>query len=163
MEYIYLPMGPAKLGIKTPNKTDDKDHYSSTEENKTYIWPKFFDSDHISPKSLHELKLKHSIENIIIIDRVKNIQSDIQIKDHINKSGLNFLKSKTPYKSFPTFPDVTHIYNHAEKFDIIVQTLGPDRFNTTTKSEEIISETIGIVAPVWHYIGVAVRGVGTPT
>ena len=57
---------------------------------------------------------------------------------------------------------MTHIYKHAEKPDIIVHTIGPDRFNISPKSKEIISESIGIVSPVWHYIGVLVRGIGTP-
>ena len=162
MEYIYLSTGPMKLNIKTSNKTDDGEHYSSIEKNKTYIWPKIFDNNHIFPRSLYKLKLKYSIEKIVIIDRVKNITNKKNIKDHINKSGINFLKGKTPFETFPTFPDVTHIYKYTEKSDIIVHTIGPDRFNISPKSKEIISESIGIVSPVWHYIGVLVRGIGTP-
>jgi hypothetical protein len=81
--------------------------------------------------------------------------------DHINKSGFNFLFNKTPYKTFPTFPDMSRIYNPLNNLEqVVVQTLGIKSFSKKTKTEGVFSEMIGLVSPVWHYVNVQVFGKG---
>ena len=85
------------------------------------------------------------------------------IKDHINRSGFNFLSVKTPFKNFPMFPDVSKIYQQIEGLNgVIVHSVGPKRFRESGENKEIISESVALVAPIWYYIGVRVSAKGIP-
>ncbi len=160
MNFIYLPSGPETIHLKPVNPELQHNHLVETADNTTYLWPTQFNSEAISPKSYYALKNELNITSITIYDIVKGLIKQTEIKDHLNQSGINFLRGQTPFKSFPTFPDVTHIYNTENKNGIVTHTVGPDRFKLTTKTETPISKSIGIVSPVWHYIGVKVKGVG---
>ena len=162
MKFIYLPLRSNTIRLNTQQPKEQEKHMVDVLDNKTYIWPLIFDNTHVSQITLYNLKEKYSIDSIIIIDRLKNVKKETNIKDHINASGQNFLREKTPYKSFPTFPDVTHIYHTAEPDAAIVHTVGPERFSKNTNKNQIISESIGIISPVWDYVGVNVYGVGRP-
>ena len=41
---------------------------------------------------------------------------------------------------------------------ITVHTVGPKRFKNKPVSNQIISESIGLLSPIWHYVGVLVSG-----
>ena len=67
---------------------------------------------------------------------------------------MNFLIGNTPFKNLPTFPDITSIYNKIKGYDqVVVHTVGPRRFKTFSEKNTLVSEIVGLVAPVWYYIG----------
>ena len=78
--------------------------------------------------------------------------------DHINQAGTNFLIGNTPEVGLPTFPDMSNIYNEIKDLKKnIVYTVGPKRFlNSVVLEGKIISHSVGLVSPVWHYVGVKV-------
>ena len=98
-------------------------------------------------------------------DRTLGIKEKSLIIDHVNRSGVFFLKGNTPFKQRPMFPDMSHIYEKDLSLSsIVVQTLGYDRFKKVKSKEKVFfSEAAAIIATVWHYVGVGVRGFATPT
>ena len=118
--------------------------------------------DHISDESLNPkfffgLKEMYDLDFILIIDRLKHTDTDVCIMEHINRSGKNFLIGRTPHKELPTFPDMGHIYKPIPNLkQVLVHTVGPERFLSDTGIDEIVSEVIGLIAPLWHYVGVSV-------
>ena len=122
-----------------------------------HIVPITFSDESINPKSFFVLKKMYDLASILIIDRLKNTDKDVCIMDHVNKSGTNFLIGKTPHKKLPTFPDMGHIYKPIPNLkQVLVHTVGPERFSSDTGKDEIVSEATGLIAPLWHYVGVAV-------
>ena len=122
-----------------------------------HIVPITFSDESLNPKSFFGLKKMYSLGSILIIDRLKNTDRDVCIMDHVNKSGTNFLIGKTPHKELPTFPDMGHIYKPIPNLkQVLVHTVGPERFSSKTGIDEIVSEATGLIAPLWHYAGVAV-------
>ena len=151
--------------LKKPVKYKDKiktfNHSVFIMENTTFLVPKQVDPKHVNPGSFHSLKTQFKIKKILIEDRVKGCKKNCCIMDHINKSGFNFLFNKTPYKTLPTFPDMSRIYNPLNNLEqVIVQTIGIKNFSKKTKTEGVFSEMIGLVSPVWHYVNVQVFGKG---
>ena len=137
------------------------DHHIFKDNGFLYLWPEEFSSETISPKSLCHLKDKYFISEITIFDRIKGVYNNVSIKDHINRSGLNFLSGKTPFKKFPMFPDVSKIYQPIKGLNsITVHTVGPKRFRETSIKKVVISESVARVAPIWYYIGVCVKAKG---
>ena len=58
---------------------------------------------------------------------------------------------------YPMFPDMSNVYHPIGKFKKIrVHTLGPSRFIENIKCDNIISEFVGLISPIWHYVGVKV-------
>ena len=132
-------------------------HQIMEKDNALYVCPKEFSENNINPSNFNKLKTELDIDSIIILDRVKNIDGERCIMDHVNRSGYNFLTGKTPHKNRPTFPDISHIYNPIPNMDgIRVHTIGPIRFSKTSSKGILHSESVGIVSPVWHYVGVKV-------
>jgi hypothetical protein len=80
----------------------------------------------------------------------------------VNRSGKNYLIGMTPHDKYPQFPDMTHIYKtHPHKSTKTVHTVGPKRYKEAVLNSKIIwSEAVGLVAPVFHYLGYNVKGVG---
>ena len=95
-------------------------------------------------------------------DRIRGIEQDVLITDHVNRSGLFFLRGKTPNEGFPMFPDMSNVYEKKSKLKkTTVQTLGPKRFKTTERQEGVVfSECCAITATLWHYVGVSVKCFG---
>jgi hypothetical protein len=121
------------------------------------IIPITFSDESLNPKSFFGLKEMYDLDSILIIDRLKNKDTDVCIIDHVNRSGTNFLIAKTPHKELPTFPDMGHIYKPIPNLkQVLVHTVGPERFLSDTGIDEIVSEAIGLIAPLWYYVGVAV-------
>ena len=55
------------------------------------------------------------------------------------------------------FPDISKIYHEISGLEsAVVNTVGPERFHLRPKSNNVISESVGLIAPVWHYVGVIV-------
>ncbi|MBT4990608.1 MAG: hypothetical protein HOL27_00390 [Candidatus Marinimicrobia bacterium] len=162
MGFIYLPTGPQKKHANFSNTKETQKHLIYQKNSNTYLYPKRFDQSHINPKTLQALKNLYSIDSILIEDQIKNASEPICITDHVNKSGINFLRGETPYKNYPTFPDQSQIYHALENLkQENTYTVGPDKFETVN-SKKIISKTVGIISPVWHYVGVQVFAIGKP-
>ena len=151
--------------LKKPDKYKDKikvfNHCIFISEKKSFIVPNQIDSKSVNPDFFYKLKSQFEIKKILIEDRVKGCNKNCCIIDHINMSGFNFLFNKTPYKGFPTFPDMSNIYNTiADLEKVIVCTIGTENFSKKTEKRVVFSEIIGLVSPVWHYVGVKVFGKG---
>ena len=39
-----------------------------------------------------------------------------------------------------------------------MHTIGPKRLKKEEIQKEVVSESIGLIAPIWHYVGVGVSG-----
>ena len=111
----------------------------------------------LNPRSVSSLTVDLSIEKILILDRVINLKHQVCIVNHVNRSGTNFLIGNTPYNRQPQFPDMSKIYNPIKGLGkIVVHTVGTERFFNFKDCDYYISEAVGLIAPVWHYIGVSV-------
>ena len=130
---------------------------------KKIIWPKKLDPNYVSPENFLVLKERIKIENILIVDRLKGVEKLVSIVGHINRSGMSFLRGKTPMKNAEQFPDMSHIYSETEGISsAVVHTLGQERFSKPPKNESCIwSEASGLISGVAHYVGMNVFGVGT--
>lgn len=126
------------------------------------IHPNKIDPETINPLSFIELKEKLKIDELLFIDQIKGADRIITISDHVNISGQNYLRSKTPEGDLPTFPDMSKIYNDVNGFDkAIVYTVGWERVESEKPDQDkILSESIGIVAPIAHYVGIKVFALG---
>ena len=123
----------------------------------THIVPEKLNELCLNPRSVLCLKEELSIKKILILDRVINLKHQACIVDHVNRSGTNFLIGNTPYKEHTQFPDMSNIYTPIKGLDkIVVHTVGIERFFNLKVSNYYISEAVGLIAPVWHYIGVKV-------
>ena len=121
------------------------------------IVPITFSDKSLNPKNIFGLKKMYDLDSILIVDRLKNTDTEVCIIDHVNRSGTNFLVGKTPHKELSTFPDMGHIYNPIPNMkQVLVHTVGPGRFLNDTDTDEIVSEATGLIAPLWHYVGVSV-------
>ena len=128
---------------------------------KRIIWPKNIDSETINPKNLIELKKQFKLEEFLVIDRLIGTDEIVSIINHVNRSGQNFLRRKTPEGKFPQFPDMSKIYNKTNGLDIaVVHTIGKKRFQNPPNEEVIWSELVGLIAPVAHYVGIRVFAIG---
>ena len=145
---------------------DPKDFFSLKEayQHKVYnidgvtrIVPSRFSKDIINPKNFFQLKNKLEIESILILDYITGLKREVCVIDHVNRSGYNFLIGKTPYQDFPTFPDMTNIYRAVNNLEPVgVQTVGPERFKDLKEIDGYISESVGLLSPIWSYVGVPV-------
>jgi hypothetical protein len=132
-------------------------HKLYTKQKKLFLVPNKFDGKTINPKSFLKLKGKMKIKSILLIDKTIPEDKRLCIANHVNRSGYNFLIGKTPVANLPRFPDMSTVYNKISGLkSTIVHTVGPERFYSRPKSNNMISESVGLIAPVWHYIGVKV-------
>ena len=133
-------------------------------KNSIVLWPKKIKNRHCSPNSLNNLKNLIQTKSITIIDKIKNTQDIIEIGGHINRSGKSFLVGNTPHGAKEQFPDMSNIYNNPNTKNITVHTIGKKRFSSKTKlnSNVVWSESIGLVSPVFSYLGYRVAGLGVP-
>ena len=162
---FYFNAPPKEFGIKTHFKEKTFGHYIKRGSKRTDINPTCFNKKNISLKNLDQLKKKLNIERIYMFDRISGLNKNILIADHINRSGISFLRGETPYKKKPMFPYLSKINICYKKQGIVVQTLGPKKFkNPPNEPGVVFSESAAIFATLWHYIGVEVVcfGIGQP-
>ena len=132
-------------------------HTIFEKETLTYIVPEKLNELCLNPRSVSNLTEDLSIKEILILDRVINLEHEVCIVGHVNRSGTNFLIGNTPYNKHPQFPDMSNIYTPIKGLDkIVVHTVGIERFSSFKGSNHYISEAVGLIAPVWHYVGVKV-------
>ena len=161
--HIYLCSNKEKRFLEEIEILQIAGHNVVSLGKKKIIWPKKLDLNHISPENFLVLKERINIEDILIVDRLKGLKKTAPIVGHINRSGISFLRGKTPIKNAQQFPDMSYIYSKIEGMESkTVQTLGPERFLKPPQRERHIwSEAIGLVSVVAHYIGMNVFAVGT--
>ena len=154
-------MNKTKYSIHSPKTFSAKEkafnHNIFQTADGRHITPITFSDESINPKSFLCLKERYDLDSILIIDRLKNTNTDVCIMDHVNRSGTNFLIDRTPHKELPTFPDMGRIYKPIKNLkQVVVHTVGPERFLSCIETGEIVSEATGLIAPPWHYVGVVV-------
>ena len=140
-------------------------HNIGIKDNDVFIVPNQFNETSISPTEFLGLKKKYQIKTVNMYDRTIGIKEKSTIIDHVNRSGVFYLKGNTPHKQRPMFPDMSYIYEKDPPLkSIIVQTLGYNRFKKVKLEERVFfSEAAAIIATIWHYVGVSVRGFAIPT
>ena len=132
-------------------------HAVYSAEKYTMLVPQSFEKRNINPKNFIKLKQQFKFKSIIILDRTKPSLKNTCVLDHVNRSGFNFLTGLDKIKGYPMFPDMSNIYYPIENLKkITVHTLGPSRFAKKIKCRNIISEFVGLISPIWHYVGVKV-------
>ena len=126
-------------------------------EKSTTLVPQSLEKKNINPKNFIKLKQQFKFKSILILDRTKPSFKNTCVLDHVNRSGFNFLIGSEKIEGYPMFPDMSNIYHPIENLKkIIVHTLGPSRFAQRIKCRNIISEFVGLISPIWHYVGVKV-------
>ena len=139
-------------------------HNIGIKDNDVFIVPNQFDETSMSPTKFLGLKNKYRIKTVNMYDRTLGIKEKSIIIDHINRSGVFHLKGNTPHEHRPMFPDMSYVYEKDPLLkNIIVQTLGYNRFkNVKPKERVFFSEAAAIIATIWHYVDVRVRGFAIP-
>ena len=154
MKLVYYSLFPLKQFIRKENIYNHSVYFSNE---KIQIVPDDFSSTSLNPKNFLQLKTKLNLVSIMILDRIKPLKEEACIVDHVNRSGFNFLKSKTPIDGLPTFPDMSNIYNEISHLNkVVAHTVGPKLFESIEHSSFIVSESVGLISPVWHYVRVKV-------
>ena len=148
-------------GLQAPNDYNLKstlfNHELYTKQKKLFLVPNKFDDTAINPKNFLKLKGKIKIRSTLLVDETIPKNKRLCIANHVNRSGFNFLIGKTPIANLPRFPDISKIYNEISGLEsTVVHTVGPERFHLKLKNNNVISESVGLIAPVWHYVGVKV-------
>jgi hypothetical protein len=159
---IYLCSPNEYNFFKITDVSTVADHKVGYHENKLVVLPVKIDPETINPKNLLILKEKFVIKELLLIDRIKGMEGIVTITDHVNVSGQNLLRAKTPQGELPQFPDMSKIYNFVEGYyKTVVHTVGFERFkNQHTSNNIIYSELVGLIAPVAHYVGIKLFALG---
>ncbi|MFQ6603941.1 MAG: hypothetical protein ACE5D8_00145 [Fidelibacterota bacterium] len=161
MSDFYYLLFPENWNLLRPDKTV-ADHYIFKTNNSINLSPVTFDSSAINLENLTRLIKAFPMENIIILDRIRD-KRPVTIRDHINGSGINFLRGDTPFQDRTQFPDMSHVYRpHPFAQPATVFTAGPTRFHNIEIPDLVISEAAGIISPLWHYLDISVCGFGIP-
>ena len=148
-------------GLKAPSdyklRSTPLNHKLYIKKKEFFLVPNRFDEGIINPETFLKLKEEMEIISILVIDRTIPGDKKLCIINHVNRSGYNFLIGKTPTANLPRFPDMSKIYNKISGLEpAVVHTVGPERFHLRPKINNVISESVGLIAPVWHYVGVKV-------
>ena len=162
---FYFNAPPKEFGVKIHFKEKTFGHHIKRGSRRTVVNPICFNKKSISLKNLDQLKKTLNIGRVYMFDRISGLNKNILITDHINRSGVSFLRGETPYNKRPMFPDLSKIYICDKKPRVVVQTLGPKRFKKPPNELGVVfSESAAILATLWHYIGVEVVcfGIGQP-
>ena len=159
---VYLCSAELAKVLDIAEKNELAGHQSGHSSNRMIIFPNKIDSETINPDNFINLKEKFDIEELLLVDRIIGTNDIIEISDHVNISGQNYLRASTPYGDLPQFPDMSKIYYNTGQYPKkTVYTVGPKRFTELKqRKEDIISEAVGLVAPVAHYVGIKVFALG---
>ena len=166
MKVYYFNTDPKKFRVQIGFNVKAWGHRIKKKPKEIFVTPIGFSKKNTSPKNLHHLKKDLNIEQIYMFDRIAGLNKNIFITDHINRSGVSFLRGKTPYKNLPMFPDMSKTYSsYKKKPGVVVHTLGPKNFKKPPSEKGVVfSESAAIFATLWRYIGVEVMcfGIGQP-
>ena len=137
-----------------PNKQEHQ-HGSVIIDGNAFIYPHTTTEQSINPLNLNSIKLSLSIEKVILVDRIFGQEEMTKTKDHINRTGVSFLRGNTPFKELPTFPDVSNIYR-TEKGKVFMSIGDKNPLKIIPGKDVILSEWMAPISTVWHYLGVNV-------
>ena len=141
-----------------PNKQEHQ-HGSVIIDGNAFIYPHTTTEQSINPLNLNSIKLSLSIEKVILVDRIFGEEETTKTKDHINRTGVSFLRGNTPFEELPTFPDVSNIY-HTKKGKVFMSVGDKKPLKIITGKGVVLSEWIAPIATVWHYLGTKIKGYG---
>ena len=160
---IYFCYQPS-VGENYKKKINAENHKAVEVKKNLIVWPDNISALTCSPENLHKLKDSLSTKSITVVDQIKNKGRLTAITGHVNRSGKNFLNGKTPFLEKPQFPDMTTIYHSPTNSKTTVHTIGPKRYlsSKNLNNKVVWSSSIGLVAPVFSYLGFEVQGVGVP-
>ena len=159
----YFFENPQSWGINSETKTKiGNHHFQSSFNNHSIVWPDKLNAESINPEEIEKVIECLKPKDWLFVD---SLIGEVDLKciiNHINKSGVNFLRKRTPYKNGVMFLDVSNIYSEIDGLDNVkVSTVGRERFYEAKASkEEIWSLGIGLVSPVFHYLGIKITAVG---
>jgi len=144
------------LGLKHPSLYD---HFIVTKDKFSYIYPKDHSPNIINPQNFFKIKQELGFNRLIVIDKIHSKKDVVRVADHINRTGKSFLRGKTPFKDFPTFPDISNMYNKVNG-ETLMSVGEKNTLNINTKENVILSSWIAAISPVWNYINVKIIGIG---
>jgi len=155
---------PPTITEKHIKKTNHSNHEIVLTNKALVLWPKTTTINNCSPDKIDNLKKFIQTKSVTIVDRIKNSYEVVNVGGHVNRSGTSFLVGNTPHKDKKQFPDLSSIYTKTNTKQTTVHTIGEKRFSAKTKlnSNIVWSESIGLVSPVFSYLGFEVVGVGVP-
>ena len=162
MKVYYFNSRLENFGFKENLNKNLFGHGIKEDKNEVFIKPTKYNESSLSPFNFLNLKKTYNIKEIYMYDRVIGAHGEVLIIDHINRSGLFFLRGKTPHGKLTMFPDMSGVYKKNSKLKkSTVQTLGPKRFKAAKTEKGIVfSEGCAITASLWHYVGVRVKCFG---
>ena len=134
-------------------------HKIIEQDNCFILCPEKNTKEIINPENYHCLKNKFNLTTLIVIDRIYREEGIVNVSDHINRTGESFLRGKTPFKNFPTFPDISNIYSK-EKGKTLMSLGENNTLIFNTQENVILSSWIAAISPVWDYINVQITGIG---
>ena len=159
MKNVFLVRPPEYFGFSLFAKNSMNVTTNKTKKHN-YIWLR---KNKENLKNTYKLILDHKIKSLLLFDITKGHKDIVSIKDHVNISGRNKLIGQTPLKPYPMFPDMTSIYKASLKYpQKTVYTVGKESFNKVNSENKIISESAGLLAPMFHYFGVMITAFGIP-
>tara|TARA_X000000368_G_scaffold316713_1_gene254083 strand:+ start:2570 stop:3103 length:534 start_codon:yes stop_codon:yes gene_type:complete len=134
-------------------------HGTTSDKNLTAFYPLENTEKIINPKNLYQLKNKFGFTSLIMVDHIEDKKGIVHVSDHINRTGKSFLRGKTPFKDFPTFPDISNIY--IKKNGKTLMSVGEkNTLNINTQENVILSSWIAPISSVWSYVNVQIVGIG---
>ena len=154
-KYIYFSFEktPPELANSKPIKLSN--HKIIKYLDHVFIQPLGHTPNHINPKNLEKIRAKYKIKNLVLVDYLKSKKRIITIKDHVNKTGYNFLRAKTPFKKRETFPDMSKVY--LSESGEVVFSVGSS-FKDVSHLNRNYTTWVGAIAILWKYIGVNIYG-----
>ena len=154
-KYIYFSFEktPPELANTKPIKLSN--HKIIKYLDHVFIQPLGHTPNHINPKNLEKIREKYKIKNLVLVDYLKSKKRIITIKDHVNKTGYNFLRAKTPFEKRETFPDMSKVY--LSELGEVVFSVGSS-FKYVSHLNRNYTTWVGAIAILWKYIGVNIYG-----
>ncbi len=154
-KYIYFSFENTPPELANTRSLEFSNHKIIEYLNHVFVQPLEHTSNHINPNNFENIREKYKIKNLVLIDYLKSKKKIINIKDHVNKTGYNFLRSKTPFKKKETFPDMSKVY--LSKDGEVVFSVGSS-FRDDLDINHNYTSWVGAIATVWKYIGVDIYG-----
>ena len=154
-KYIYFSFEKTPLGLANTESIEFSNHKIIKYLDHVFIQPLEHTPSQINPKNFEKIRLKFKIKSLVLVDYLKSKERFITIKDHVNKTGYNFLRSKTPFKKRETFPDMSKVY--LSKNGEVVFSIGSS-FGGDLDINHNYTPWVGAIATVWKYIGVDIYG-----
>ena len=154
-KYIYLSFEKIPIELANTRPLEFSNHKIIKYLDHVFFQPLEYTPNHINPKNFEKIRKKYKIKSLVLVDCLRSKKRFIAIKDHVNKTGYNFLRSKTPFKKRETFPDMSKVY--LSKKGEVVFSVGSS-FGDDLDLNHNYTSWVGAIATVWKYIGVDIYG-----